>query len=644
MSNGADRWRFAELLGRGGTASVYSLHPADPDRVTPALAAKLFHASWAGEQETRHQLTREAQRLLDLSHQEHFVRLHDLVLLDDHPALLMERLEGMDIDALIATGPLEDAAVWAILHQVASALHHMAWVATDPSGVPLRIVHRDLSPRNLFLTTSGALRILDLGMAWLAALGPPRPGGTIGVEAPEQQLGDATLTPAVDIHAVGAVAVALRTGMRPPPPAGRAAWVGLLRARGAEPDLITALESCLATHPGDRPSASALAQQAARHVAAAPEVLQGVVATRVAPHLRARQERPVFGPWTGRVVHRTPLVPGAAGPPSAGKGPRGPASPPGAPYDPRTWATRPDAEAEVTRRLGHRGEPVVVYGPAGSGKTWLLHHTLRDMPNVLWLDLRCLRHEALTRPDLGLHALVEHAALQLGVEVPAAPPLRALGLLLERELLSRAATGVLVLDHVEVWARASDPTEVFGALRARAEQDRPPWDRFRLALAASADPSTLVTRRELSPFNLSTPIELHALPSSSLHELARAHGLELSATDERLLNRWLGDNVLLLRTALFEAQRSGLPLGEVLEGRPPGFGPFARHLRTQWSEVRGAPGAVDLLRELLAQGQARPDFLLADRMCSAGLVTPRPGGVGFSCLLYERFFRDWPPG
>lgn len=121
--------------------------------------------------------------------------------------ICMEYLEGQPLGRLMkktADVPLPLGARLQLICQVLEGLIYMHGFC-DLDGTPLQLVHRDLSPNNIFVTFDGAAKVLDFGVAKAAGISHATEAGTfkgkIGYAAPEQMLGNSEQTS--DVFAVG---------------------------------------------------------------------------------------------------------------------------------------------------------------------------------------------------------------------------------------------------------------------------------------------------------------------------------------------------------------------------------------------------------------------------------------------------------
>jgi serine/threonine-protein kinase len=201
----ADRYELQELLGRGAMGEVWR---ARDHLLGRAVAVKLLHAA---EREDAERFRLEAQISARLNHP-NIVSMYDFDSRPDQPHLVMELVVGWTLaHERSLRGALDPAEAAAITAQAAAGLH-----AAHQQGV----VHRDVKPANVMLTTDRTVKIADFGIARFAeeaASGLTATGKIIGTAdylAPERALGRPA-QPASDVYSLGCVLYELLTG-RPP--------------------------------------------------------------------------------------------------------------------------------------------------------------------------------------------------------------------------------------------------------------------------------------------------------------------------------------------------------------------------------------------------------------------------------------------
>ncbi|HEX8790190.1 MAG TPA: serine/threonine-protein kinase, partial [Polyangiaceae bacterium] len=198
------------LLGVGGMASVYAATHRNGKRA----AVKVLHFSAAHDNVVRARFLREGYVANRVEHPGAVSVLDDDVDEDGTVFLVMELLSGETIeDRRIACGgtmPVGD--VLSSMEQVLDVL---------AAAHAKHIVHRDLKPGNLFITSGGAVKVLDFGIARLADMTQPRTAttsfsssmGTLGFMAPEQARGRWELVDArTDLWSIGATMFTLLSG------------------------------------------------------------------------------------------------------------------------------------------------------------------------------------------------------------------------------------------------------------------------------------------------------------------------------------------------------------------------------------------------------------------------------------------------
>jgi hypothetical protein len=207
----ASRYRPIRLIASGGMGTVYEVeHLVTGERLALKVLWSNANASSEALARFKHEVRASARIRSD-----HVVRVTDADVapeLGAVPFLVMELLEGTDLERAAAAVPPAPAVVLEWLRQVARAIDK-----AHRAG----IVHRDLKPENLFLTTRGdgtpLVKILDFGIVKMIEEGTGATGtgqilGTPKYMAPEQATANAPITPATDRCAIGLIAYRLLTG------------------------------------------------------------------------------------------------------------------------------------------------------------------------------------------------------------------------------------------------------------------------------------------------------------------------------------------------------------------------------------------------------------------------------------------------
>ena len=178
-----DKWRIERLLSAGGTASVYLASHRNGKRV----AIKVLRAELAADPRMKARFLREGYLANRVDHESAVSVIDDGTTNDGIVFLVMELLDGVNLEKLSRETRRDPSEVAYVIDGLLDVL-----AAAHANG----IVHRDIKPGNVFLTTRGKVKLLDFGIARLREASSPmnqtRTGsvlGTPGFMAPEQARG-----------------------------------------------------------------------------------------------------------------------------------------------------------------------------------------------------------------------------------------------------------------------------------------------------------------------------------------------------------------------------------------------------------------------------------------------------------------------
>ena len=160
------KYRILEELGRGAMGIVFK---AQGPGAGELVALKIVAEKLVDDPEMLLRFEREGLAASALNHP-NICRVFEAGKWQGRPYLAMELLDGQPLDQLLASGPLPADQVAQIALGIAGALE-----AAHAIGV----VHRDIKPANLFLTSAGAVKVLDFGLAKVK-----RPSVPVGDDAP----------------------------------------------------------------------------------------------------------------------------------------------------------------------------------------------------------------------------------------------------------------------------------------------------------------------------------------------------------------------------------------------------------------------------------------------------------------------------
>src|SRR5688572_26864638 len=161
------KYQLIASLGQGGMAKVYLALVAGPSSVNKLMVVKVLKNDVLQGLEGGLDLFWDEARLATRLLHPNIVHTYEVGEIDGHHFLAMEYLDGQVYRVLQSRSqearlPLSEEL--RILVEVARGLHH-AHELTDYRGVPLGVVHRDISPQNVFITYQGQAKLIDFGIA-----------------------------------------------------------------------------------------------------------------------------------------------------------------------------------------------------------------------------------------------------------------------------------------------------------------------------------------------------------------------------------------------------------------------------------------------------------------------------------------------
>ncbi|MEZ4323276.1 MAG: serine/threonine-protein kinase [Myxococcota bacterium] len=151
-------------VGKGGFGTVYEARLLGEGGFSKKVALKVLHVNLDDAQDVA-QRQRDEARILGLIRHRAVVHVDGLVKLNGRWTVVMEFIDGLDLNKILrGHGKLPPTVAIGIVSEVAGALH-VAYHTDGPDGRPLRLLHRDIKPGNITVTTAGEVKVLDFGVA-----------------------------------------------------------------------------------------------------------------------------------------------------------------------------------------------------------------------------------------------------------------------------------------------------------------------------------------------------------------------------------------------------------------------------------------------------------------------------------------------
>src|SRR6266853_810290 len=199
----AERYRVVALAGRGGMGEVYRAEDLTLEQV---VALKFLPAALSQDAAALARFHAEVRTARQVSHP-NVCRMFDIGEADETLFLTMEYVDGEDLASVVRRiGRLSPDKATEIARQICAGL-----AAAHERGV----IHRDLKPANVMLDGAGKTRIMDFGLAGVAASikGADVRAGTPAYMAPEQLAGREVSTKS-DLYSLGLILYEILTGKR----------------------------------------------------------------------------------------------------------------------------------------------------------------------------------------------------------------------------------------------------------------------------------------------------------------------------------------------------------------------------------------------------------------------------------------------
>jgi len=252
-----DRYRVVRPLGTGGMGAVYE---AVDQRLDSTVALK---ETLSVDHHLRRQFAQEARLLAKLQHPA-LPRVSDYFTEGNRAFLVMQFVSGLDLAEIIAKHPGRPFPQHQVIAWADQLLDALIYLHTRER----QIVHRDIKPHNLKLTSAGQIALLDFGLAKAQSSDMSTTNSSASVfgytrrYSPLEQIEDRGTTPRSDIYALGATLYHLLTGIKPADALVRAAALveskkdplrpanEIHRALGSE--IAAILNRALAQNPEDR--------------------------------------------------------------------------------------------------------------------------------------------------------------------------------------------------------------------------------------------------------------------------------------------------------------------------------------------------------------------------------------------------------
>ncbi|MFZ5442012.1 MAG: protein kinase domain-containing protein [Myxococcota bacterium] len=205
-------------LATGGMAEVFLAKVSGPGGFEKSLVIKRILPNLAKNPEFVSMFLQEARIAAQFAHPS-VVQIFDFGEVNNSYFIAMEYVDGPNLRTLLRAAPQRRIPLHLGARIIEEACEGLAYVHefADPNGVPMGLMHCDVSTDNLLIARNGAVKVVDFGLATTAAdLANATPGtvkGKIAYMPPEQIIGEADLR--ADVYALGVILYEIAAGTRP---------------------------------------------------------------------------------------------------------------------------------------------------------------------------------------------------------------------------------------------------------------------------------------------------------------------------------------------------------------------------------------------------------------------------------------------
>ena len=281
------RYRFVDRLAVGGMAEVFVAIAQGAEGFEKPVVIKRMLPQLAQNPRFRQMFLDEARTMLNLQHG-NIVQILDMGKMETLPFLALEYVDGRDLRTVLNRSeelgtPIPHGLIAYVASEVCRALDY-AHRKQDDAGEPLKIVHRDINPANIFLSHEGEVKVGDFGLAKARDNLDKSDAGIIKGKfsylSPEQAQGK-PVDHRSDIYSLGTTLYELTCGRRPFVAATDVDVVMLIRearvlppsalVQGFNPDLEAIILRALQEDPAARyPTAAAMRDDLSRYLQSLP--------------------------------------------------------------------------------------------------------------------------------------------------------------------------------------------------------------------------------------------------------------------------------------------------------------------------------------------------------------------------------------